>query len=165
MRDAPDAAIRRNAAMALSLLEDPKAQSMLKRVASEDPDDSVRLQAVEAWPCSRRRRGRQLRTGRFRGHGLPPAVRHPGWAGPTTQKPRRAAEPAVQPPYLEAKLAAARAQAGCGGATVRACPAVVGVEPARPQLPTIRWRTRFMRVRSMAAMALGDIRENAPCPR
>lgn len=167
MRDAETPAVRRNAVMALGLLEDRQAQPMLKRVASEDPDDGVRLQAVEGLAML----------------GDPDAEAgfiRDAFGGVGFRQPfallalGRIKDPESisvlrsrlsNAPYLEARLAAARALAMQNR-----------LEGFNLALQSLNWNkpdtslqddpaeNQIMRVRTMAAMALGDMRDRRAVP-
>lgn len=155
-------AVRRNAVMALALLQDPKTRAMLKRVAVEDPDDGVRLQAVEglAMLGDADAQGGFIRDA-FGGMGFrqPFALMALGYAGDSDSvavlrsRLRNA-------PYLEARLAAARAlgMQGIRDGFDLALNSLTWQEPD-PNLPDDPVANQIMRVQSMAAMALGDMRD------
>lgn len=167
MRDAEMPGVRRNAVMALGMLEDRKAQPMLKRVAAEDPDDGVRLQAVEGLavlgdPDAEAGFVRDA----FGGVGFrqPFALLALGRVkDPESISVLRSR--LSNAPYLEAKLAAARALAMQGR-----------LEGFNLALQSLNWNqpnpalqddppeNQVMRVRTMAAMALGDMRDRRAVP-
>jgi len=167
MRDAGSPEVRRNAVMALALLEDPRTRTMLKRVASEDTDDGVRLQAVEGLAT--------LGDADAEGGFIRDAFGGMGYRQPfallALGRVKGADSIAVlrsrmsNSPYLEARLAAARALGMHGR--------MDGFELA---LKSLDWNkpdpnladdpvdNQIMRVRTMAAMALGDMRDRRALP-
>lgn len=157
-----EAGVRRNAVLALALLADPKTQTMLKRVAVEDPDDGVRLQAVEGLAIlgDSDAEGGFIRDA-FGGMGFrqPFAllalghVNDPDTLAVLRSRLRNA-------PYLEARLAAARAL-GMQGRLDGFDLAINSLSWSRPDpnLPDDPVANQIMRVQSMAAMALGDMRD------
>jgi len=161
MRDSADAEVRRNAVMTLGLLEDPRTRTMLKRVAAEDPDDGVRLQAVEALAVL----GDSDAEGGFirdsfggLGYRQPFALLALGRVqGPDSVAVLRSR--LANAPYLEARLAAARALAmhGRDDGLNLALRSLSWNSPNR-NLPDDPAENQVMRVQSMAAMALGDMR-------
>lgn len=155
-----DATVRRNAALALGRLEDPKAIAVLDRMSREDDDEGVRLQALEAMALL----GDPHAISRFvhdahggLGYKQPFAlltlgrVKSEEGRGTLRMRLRNS-------PYLEARLAAARGlgmQNEDAGYDL-AIRSLTWNSPAR-DLPDDPPDNQIARVRSMAALALGDI--------
>ncbi len=167
LREDPSPAVRRNAAMALGLLGNVKAKGLLSRAAGEDTDDGVRLQATEAMALlgDEDARSRFVRDA-FGGMGYrqPFALMALGHIN-STDSVSVLRSRLYNSPYLEAKLAAARGLAMHGS--------LEGFELAlqsltwnQPQsdLPDDSPENQIMRVRTMAAMALGEMRSPRALP-
>lgn len=162
MRDDPSPEVRRNAVMALGMLGNPDTQVILKRVAAEDADDGVRLQAVEGLA----RLGDSDAEGGFIrdafggvGYRQPFALLALGYIkSPDSVVVLRSR--LVNSPYLEARLAAARALAMHGrlDGYDLALQSLDWNDPD-PNLYDDPVENQIMRVRTMAAMALGDMRD------
>ncbi len=162
-----DPAVRRNAAMALGQLEDRGVIPLLQRSVADDNDEGVRLQATEALAYL----GDEASTARFL---------HDAYGGMGYRQPfalltlakvndRRVVPTMLRclsvSPYIEARLAAAR---GLGmhrngeGYTL-AMESLNWNQPSR-ELADDTPETQIMRVRSMAAMALGAIGDPEALP-
>ncbi|MBI4581025.1 MAG: HEAT repeat domain-containing protein [Planctomycetes bacterium] len=167
LQNAPDAGVRRNAAMTLGLLGNPKVAPLLKRSVAEDNDDGVRLQAVEALallgdPDAQARFVRDAFGGI--GYRQPFALLALGRVR-DEESISVLQTRMVNAPYLEAKLAAARGLAMHGrldGFDL----AMQSLTWAAPDasLPDDPPENQIMRVRSMAAMTLGDMRDRRALP-
>ncbi len=160
LRRDPDPIVRRNAALALGRLDNTAVLGLLQKASVEDEDEGVRLQALEAMAYL----GDAYAVSRFihDAHGglgfkQPFALLTLGRAQgeqvlPTLRSRLRSA------PYLEARLAAARGLGMQGQedgydlaiSSLRWSSPVQGVADDPPE-------NQIMRVRSMAALALGDI--------
>jgi HEAT repeat protein len=156
----PDVSVRRNAALAFGQLGDKGAAPLLQGVVAGDEDDGVRLQALEALALlGDRQAAARFRHDAYGGVGyrqvfaLLTLGRIPGEDALPTLRTRLAGAP-----YLEARLAAARAL-GMKGHGDGFDLAVAALNWNQPQqgLPDDAPETQVMRVRSMAAMALGEI--------
>lgn len=155
-----DPTVRRNAALALGALGDSKAVALLDRAATSDPDEGVRLQAMEGMAVmgdkdaidqllrfsiagrSFRQPFALLALGRVKDDRVAEALR----------------SRLESAPYLESKLAAARSL-GAQGRGEGFDLALGSLEWNQPQadLPDDPPVNQVMRVRSMAALALGEI--------
>jgi HEAT repeat protein len=156
----PDPEVRGNAALAMGQLKDPKVARLLSMVANDDPHDGVRVQALEGLALL----GDADAVGKllfqsFGGIGgrQPIALLALGQVKDPRVIPtlRRGLDNA---PYLEARLAAARSLGAQGydeGYDL-ALEALDWDEPA-PGLPDDPPANQIMRVRTMAALALGEI--------
>jgi len=156
----PDPVVRRNAALALGRLHDKSVLALLRRVAAEDDDDGVRIQALEAMAFL----------------GDPHAISrfiHDAYGGLGFKQPfalltlGRVTDVRVLPalrtrltsaPYPEARLAAARSlgMQGYDDGYALALKWLTWNEP-KAGLPDDPPENQAMRVRSMAALALGEI--------
>jgi HEAT repeat protein len=160
MQDNGDANVRRNAVLALGMLADARTKALLVRTASEDQDDGVRLQALEAMAML----GDSEAEGRFvrdafggLGYRQPFALLALGrFKDSQTISVLRSR--LAYAPYLEAKLAAARGLAMQGFLDGYSL-AVQSLSWNQPdaRIPDDPPMNQVMRVRSMAAMALGDM--------
>jgi HEAT repeat protein len=154
------AEVRRNAVLALGQLGEPEVLPLLRMAATTDQDEGVRIQAYEAMALL----GDEHAIGRF----IYEALGGVGFRQPFAlltlgEVPDERVIPALvtrleTSPYLEARLAAARSLGAHGYAN--------GFELARksltwddadPAAPNDSVRSQIMRVRSMAALALGEI--------
>lgn len=155
-----DPQVRRNAALAFGRLEDARVIPLLRRASIEDDDEGVRLQAREALALL----GEQDAIDRFihdayggTGFRQPFALLTLGQVNDTRVIPtlRRGLDNA---PYREARLAAARSL-GMKGRDDGFRLAVRSLTWNAPEtnLPDDPPANQIMRVRSMAAMALGEI--------
>jgi HEAT repeat protein len=162
MRKDKDSAVRRNAVMAMGLLGNAKALPLLKRVAADDSDDGVRLQAVEAMAIL----GDADAEARF----IRDAFGGMGYRQPFALLVLgRAKGPEVigilssrlaHAPYLEARLAAARGLAMHGGHDgYDLARASLSWNSPKQDLPDDPEENQIMRVRTMAAMALGEMHD------
>jgi HEAT repeat protein len=154
--------VRRNAATALGALGDPNVLALLEQASANDPDEGVRLQALEGMAL--------LGDKDAIGHFLQFSIAGAGFRQPFALvtlgrvKDERVA-PALRTrldssPYLESQLAAARSLGKLGyedGFKL----ALASLDWNQPQagLPDDPPATQLMRVRSMAALALGEIRD------
>lgn len=167
MRNHASPEARRNAVMALGLLGDPRTKDLLTRVAAEDPDDGVRLQAVEGLALLG---DADAESGFIRdafgglGYRQPFAllalgkVKSPDSLGVLRSR-------LVNAPYLEAKLAAARGLALQGHLDgFRLALDSLAWTGADPNMPNDPPENQMMRVHTMAAMALGDMRDPEALP-
>ncbi len=160
LRRDPLPAVRRNAALTLGQLRDPEVIPILQAAAAEDEDEGVRLQAMEGLAILGNRRAVE----RFI---------HDAYGGAGYKQPfalltlGRVSDDRVLPtlrtrlkesPYLEARLAAARAL-GMHGHDDGFDLAMKSVSWNEPQagLADDSPENQRMRVRSMAVMALGEI--------
>lgn len=160
LRNHDDPAVRRNAALALGLLEDNKVMRLLQQAASTDHDDGVRLQALEALVFL----GDRDASSRFI---------HDAYGGLGFRQPfallvlGRSNDDRVIPalrnrlanaPYLESNLAAARSL-GMQGLSDGYQLALSSLSWNKPDknLADDSPSNQIMRVRTMAALALGDI--------
>ena len=160
LRRHSDSAVRRNAALALGALGDPKAMGMLSLAARSDLDEGVRLQALEGLANL----GDKDAVDQFL---------HFSIAGLSFRQPfalmalRHVKDDRVtetlrsrleSSPYLESQLAAARSL-GAQGYGDGFNLALASLEWNKPQteLADDPPANQVMRVRSMAALALGDI--------
>jgi HEAT repeat protein len=156
----PDAAVRRNAALAMGRLGNKNVLPLLARVSTKDDDEGVRLQALEAMALL----GDAYATNRFihdayggLGFKQPFALLTLGHVD--TDQVRSALRARLaNAPYLEARLAAAR------GLGMQRCDdgydfALRSLNWNQPQqnVPDDPPALQVMRIRSMAAMALGQI--------
>jgi HEAT repeat protein len=153
--------VRRNAAMALGMLGDAKALPLLERAADADRDDGVRLQAMEGMAMLGDKEAiSSFITNSIAGKGF----LQPFALATLSHIQDERVAPALRTrlessPYLEAQLAAARSLGALGypdGFDL----AVKSLDwdqtlpdPTGDDSPA----TQIMRVRSMAAMALGEI--------
>lgn len=155
-----DPAVRRNAAMALGRLDNKSVMPLLRGVANSDRDEGVILQAMEGLALL----GDRTAIATF----IRDAYGGIGFRQPfallTLGRVNNAEAPVVlrarleNAPYLEARLAAARGLALQGYAEgYDVAVAALDWDDANPDLPDDPPATQIMRVRSMAAMALGDI--------
>jgi HEAT repeat protein len=151
--------VRRNSVLAMGQLKD-KATIPLLRSASNDADEGVRMQALEGLALL----GEKDAVNRFTfeafggvGYKQPFALMTLGQVPDDRVTPTLRAR-LDSSPYLEAKLAAARGLGAKGyadGLTL-AMKSLDWNEPNR-NLPEDRPENQIMRVRSMAALALGEI--------
>lgn len=157
----PNATVRRNAALAMGRLGNKNVVPMLARVSSADDDEGVRLQALEAMALL----GDSYATSRFihdayggLGFKQPFALLTLGHVDSDQARSVLRARLAYAP-YLEARLAAARGL-GMQGVADGYDLALQSLNWNQPQrgLPDDPPALQIMRVRSMAAMALGEIR-------
>ncbi|MBN1488906.1 MAG: HEAT repeat domain-containing protein [Phycisphaerae bacterium] len=161
VRAHPDARVRRNAVLVLGRLEEPGAIALLRR-AYEDDDESVRLQALESMALLGDKRAVEqilFYAGGGFGDRQAFALITLGRAHNTraVDTLRYALEKA---PYLESKLAAARAlgEMGYNDGYKLALQSVEWNEPAQ-NLPDDPPENQIMRIRTQAAFALGAIGE------
>jgi HEAT repeat protein len=155
-----DPEVRRNATLALGHLGNKEVMPLLRHVAAEDRDDGVRLQALEALALL----GDRGAINRFE---------YDAFGGVGFKQPfalltlGRASDPALLPrlrarlrsaPYLEARLAAARSlgMQGYDDGYALALKSLTWNKPVEG-LADDPPDNQIMRVRSMAALALGDI--------
>jgi HEAT repeat protein len=152
--------VRRNAAMALGLLEDKKSLPLLELAANSDPDEGVKLQALEGMA----RLGDRDAISQFLQYAIAGQSFRQPYALITLAyiKDERVA-PALRTrlessPYLESRLAAARSLGVLGYADgYDLALASLNWKDAQPNLRDDPPEVQIMRVRSMAAMALGEI--------
>jgi HEAT repeat protein len=155
----PDPGVRRNAVLALGRLEEPGAIGLLKK-AREDKDDSVQLQALEAMALLGDKRAvQQLIYYASGGLGDRQAF--------ALETLGRTGDPRCmdvlryclkQAEHLESRLAAAQALARMGSDEGFALAmASLNWNRPNPRLPDDPPANQVMRVRSMAAFALGAI--------
>jgi len=156
----PEPVVRRNAALALGRLHDKHVIPLLRKALADDPDDGVRLQALEALAFL----GDDYAINRF----LVDAYGGMGFKQPFAlltlgHVPGERVLSALRTrlkhaPYLEARLAAARSlgMQGYDEGYALALKSLSWDEPDR-NVPNDPPETQIMRVRSMAALALGDI--------
>lgn len=160
LRRHAEAVVRRNAAMALGALGDPKTLGLLSRAARADLDEGVRLQALEGMAMLGDKDAVDQFI-RFSIAGLSfrqpfalMALRH--------VKDERVTEALRSrldsSPYLESRLAAARSL-GAQGYGDGFNLALTSLDWNQPQadLPDDPPANQVMRVRTMAALALGEI--------
>jgi HEAT repeat protein len=156
----PEPEVRRNAALALGRLHDKHVIPLLRKAFSDDPDDGVRLQALEALAFL----GDKYAINRFLldayggvGFKQPFALltlgRVPGDRVVSALRTRL-----QYAPYLEARLAAARSL-GMQGYDEGYQLALESLDWNEPDAQEKKGspEVQIMRVRSMAALALGDI--------
>jgi HEAT repeat protein len=152
--------VRRNAVMAMGMLGDAKVLPLLELAANSDPDEGVKLQAFEGMA----RLGNSEAIGRFLQYAIAGQSFRQPYALVTLAhvKDDRVA-PALRTrlessPYLESRLAAARSLGAIGypNGFELALASLEWSEP-QPNLPDDPPESQLMRVRSMAAMALGEI--------
>jgi len=160
LRKHEKAEVRRNAVLALGQLGDKSVIPLLAATASTDSDDGVRLQALEGLALL----GDKEAVNRFTfeafggvGYKQPFALLTLGQVADDRTVPTLRARLASSP-YLEAQLAAARGLGAKGYADGfdLAIRSLTWNKP-NPSVPEDRPETQIMRVRSMAAMALGEI--------
>lgn len=160
LRRHEDPTVRRNAVMALGMLEDKKAMPVLELAASSDPDEGVKLQALEGMA----RLGDREAIGRFLQYAIAGQSFRQPYALVTLAHIRdERVVPALRTrlessPYLESRLAAARSLGALGypdGYDLAL--ASLNWEDTRSDLRDDPPEVQLMRVRSMAAMALGEI--------
>jgi HEAT repeat protein len=156
----PDPAVRRNAALAMGRLGNKSLLPLLARVSTKDDDEGVRLQAMEAMALL----GDAYATNRF----IHDAYGGIGFKQPfalltlghvDTDQVRSALRTRLaNAPYLEAKLAAARGlgMQHCDDGYTLAMSSLSWNQPTQG-IPDDPPALQIMRVRSMAAMALGQI--------
>jgi len=156
----PDPIVRRNAALALGRLQDKSVLPLLRRVAAEDNDDGVRIQALEAMA--------------FLGdaHAISRFI-HDAYGGLGFKQPfalltlgRVTGEQVLaalrtrlsSAPYIEARLAAARSlgMQGYDDGYMLALKSLTWND-TKSGLPDDPPESQVRRVRSMAALALGEI--------
>ncbi len=160
LRGDPDPAVRRNAVLLLGLLKDPRVRPLLMRASSEDPDEGVRVQALEALALL----GDAEAIGRCRMYAFGGVdyrqvfatlvlgrVQGDQWLGALRARLAGAA-------YLETRLAAARGLGMHGRSdgydlALRS----LSFNSPRADVPEDPPANQVMRVRSMAALALGEI--------
>ena len=160
IQDNDDPTVRRNAVMALGLLHDPKSRRLLARVQKIDADETVRLLALEALVALGDDGAISMLThDAFGSLGFrqPFAILALGHA-PTKDVIGQLRARLAGAPYLETRLAAARALAmhGIKDGYPLAVQALSWNSPQRG-LPEDTPETQIMRVRTMAAMAVGEI--------
>jgi HEAT repeat protein len=160
LRQAERPSVRRNAVLALGQLEDKATLPLLKLAAETDDDEGVRLQAMEAVAVLGDRDAiNRFIHDAFGGAGFRQvfALLTLGRVGDPRVLPTLRARLA-HAPYVEARLAAARALAmngyDAGYDLAVQCLAWNEPDPAIPDDPP---QTQVMRVRSMAALVLGDL--------
>ncbi|GMU24915.1 MAG: hypothetical protein AMXMBFR13_49860 [Phycisphaerae bacterium] len=167
LRRHEDPAVRRNAALALGQLEDERVMALLSAAASTDKDEGVRLQALEGMAML----GNPEAISRFlqdsfggTGYHQPFALLTLGHVDDARIPPalRTRLEAA---PYLEARLAAARSLGSLGyhdgyGLALRS----LNWNSVRPDVPDDPPENQIMRVRTMAALALGEIGDRQALP-
>lgn len=163
----PSESVRRNAVMALGLLGEAKTRPLLVRVAAEDSDEGVRLQAVEALVLI----GDEEAESKFvrdafggMGYRQPFALLALGHI----QSPQSITilqSRLANAPYLEARLAAARGLAmhGLADGFPLALQSLNWNQPQANQ-PDDPPENQIMRVRTMAAMALGESHDRRALP-
>lgn len=158
----PNATVRRNAALAMGRLGNKSVIPLLARVSSADDDEGVRLQALEAMAML----GDSYATSRFihdayggLGFKQPFALLTLGHVN-ADQARSVLRNRLANAPYIEARLAAARGlgMQGVADGYDLALRSLNWNEPQRG-LPDDPPDLQVMRVRSMAAMALGEIRK------
>jgi HEAT repeat protein len=165
LRD-PDVHVRRNAALVLGELGEPGSVRLLKH-AARDRDESVMLQATESMAILGDGKARQqLAIQAYDGAGHRQALAL--LAMGRTQDPRFLSVLELQlreGPHLETKLAAARAlgQFGRDDGLKLALKNLDFNKPGK-SLPEDPPETQLMRIRSMAALALGAIGDRAALP-
>lgn len=152
--------VRRNAVLALGQLQDKSTIPLLRIAAASDSDDGVRIQALEGLALL----GDKDAVNRFVfeafggvGFKQPFALMTLGQVPDDRVLPTLRARLAHSP-YLEARLAAARAL-GAKGQPDGFDLAMRSLDWNQPNrsLPDDRPENQLMRIRSMAAMALGEI--------
>jgi HEAT repeat protein len=160
LRQSAEPSVRRNAALALGQLEDPAVLPLLKRAADEDRDEGVQLQAMEGMAKLGDERAisffiRDAYGGR--GYREPFALLTLGQIKDDTVVPVLRSR-LVSSPYLEARLAAARGlgRRGISDGFDLALSSLNWDSPQR-ELADDLPENQIMRVRTMAAMALGEI--------
>lgn len=167
MQNDKSAPVRRNAVMALGLLGNPQVIALLKRLASEDADEGVRLQAIEAMALlgDADAEGRFIRDA-FGGMGFrqPFALMVLGRVQ-SSEVINVLGHRLYNSPYIEAKLAAARGLAlhGRNDGFNLALQSLDWSSP-QPNLPDDPPENQIMRVRVMAATALGEMRDSRALP-
>ncbi len=155
----PNAAVRRNAVLALGRLGEPGAVVVLKK-AREDKDDSVRLQALEAMALLGDKQAIQelsYYAGGSLGDRQAFALDALGRTGDASAASILQAC-LKDAPHLESRLAAAQSLGllGYDDGFALAMAALRWNNP-NPKLPNDPPRNQIMRVRTMAAFALGAI--------
>ncbi len=157
-----DVAVRRNAAFALGQLESKEVMPLLQTSLTKDDDEGVRLQALEAMAILGDRQSVQRfihdaygGVGYRQTFALLTLGKSPDDRVIGTLRKRLA-----EAPHLEARLAAARAL-GMKGYRDGFELALASIDWNQPQanLPDDPPENQVMRMRSMAAMALGEIRD------
>jgi len=156
----PDPIVRRNAALALGRLRDKSVLALLRRIVAEDDDDGVRLQALEAMAFL----GDEHAISRF----VQDAYGGLGFKQPfalltlgrvTGEQVLGALRTRLtSAPYIEARLAAARSlgMQGYDEGYALALKSLAWNDP-NAGLPDDPPESQIMRVRCMAALALGEI--------
>lgn len=160
LRRHKDPVVRRNAVMALGMLGDPQVMPLLVLAGNNDPDEGVRLQAIEGMA----RLGDRDSIGHFLQYAIAgQSFRQPFALVTLGQIKDERVAPALRTrlessPYLESQLAAARSL-GALGYSDGFDLAMKSLEWNQPQvnLPDDPPESQLMRVRSMAALALGEI--------
>jgi len=156
----PDPIVRRNAALALGRLHDKSVLALLRKVAAEDDDDGVRIQALEAmaflgdpYAISRFIHDAYGGLGFKQPFALLTLGHVTGEQGLAALRTRL-----TSAPYPEARLAAARGlgMQGYDDGYALALRWLTWNEP-KAGLPDDPPESQVMRVRSMAALALGEI--------
>lgn len=160
LRGHEDPVVRRNATLALGHLENKEVMPLLRHVAVEDRDDGVRLQALEALALLGERSAiNRFEYDAFGGVGFkqPFALLTLGRVSDPGLLPRLRAR-LRSAPYLEARLAAARSLGmhEYDDGYDLALKSLTWNKPVKG-LPDDPPTNQIMRVRSMAALALGDI--------
>ncbi len=160
LREDPDPAVRRNAVLLLGLLKDPRVRPLLMRASSEDPDEGVRVQALEGLALL----GDAEAIGRCRMYAFGGVdyrqvfatlvlgrVEGDQWLGALRARLTGAT-------HLETRLAAARGLGMHGRAEgYDLALQSLSFNSPRAGVPEDPPANQIMRVRSMAALALGEI--------
>jgi len=159
-RHNPDPVVRGNAVLAMGRLEDPEAVKLLRHIREDDKDDRVQLQALEAMALLGDRRAVQqlifyasgavgdrqtFALGALGRVGDPRAVQTLRYA-------------LTRAPHLECRLAAAGALGRLGSPEgYRLALRSLDWNSPNPKLPNDPPANQVMRVRTLAAVALGAI--------
>lgn len=167
LTSAADPAVRRNAALAMGRLGNKSVIPLLARASTADDDEGVRLQAFEAMALLGDSRAiEQFLHDAFGGRGFKQPFALLTLGRVDTEQVRSALRARLRnAPYIEARLAAARAlgMQGCEDGYDLALQSLTWNQPRRdvaddpPEL-------QVMRVRSMAALALGQIGRHEALP-
>ncbi len=160
LRNNSDPAVRRNAVLALGQLEDKEIIPLLRRVTEEDRDEGVQLQAMEGLAKLGDRQAlnyfiRDAYGGR--GYRQPFALLTLGQIKDNAVVPVLRSR-LTSSPYVEARLAAARAlgRHGLADGYELALSSLDWNSPQRDLADDLP-ENQIMRVRTMAALALGEI--------
>lgn len=161
-----DPSVRRNAALAMGQLEDAGVMPLLQRASREDKDEGVRLQSLEAMALL----GDQNAASYFIRDAYGGAGYRQPFAILTLGHVKEDVVPLLRSrlkssPYIEAQLAAARSLGvrGNGEGYELALHSLTWNSPQK-DLPDDPPDNQLMRVRSMAALALGEIKDRRALP-